>query len=149
MMEHDLEKMQRIQLLMMSVRRKQRPIFHKAIQPFNVTPQQYYVLKTLYNDGSARVNQLAEKMQVKPSAITIIVNKLVEQELVIREYDEEDRRAVNVYLTTSGEELVKKARRLHGELMRRYFAHFSEEELETFITLYDKLDMMMQQESMD
>ncbi|GGE69157.1 MarR family winged helix-turn-helix transcriptional regulator [Priestia taiwanensis] len=149
MMEHDLEKMQRIQLLMMSVRRKQRPIFHKAIQPFNVTPQQYYVLKTLYNDGSARVNQLAEKMQVKPSAITIIVNKLVEQELVIREYDEEDRRAVNVYLTTSGEELVKKARRLHGELMRRYFARFSEEELETFITLYDKLDMMMQQESMD
>jgi DNA-binding MarR family transcriptional regulator len=146
MIEHDLETMQRIQKLMVSVRKRQRPLFLRAIQPFNVTTQQYYILRVLFENGVARVNHLAEEMKVKPSAITIIVNKLVERELVTREYDEQDRRAVNINLTSSGEEIVRKVRRLHDEMMRRYFAHFSEEEVKMFVTLYEKLDVMMQEQ---
>jgi DNA-binding MarR family transcriptional regulator len=149
MIEHDLEVMQRIQKLMVSVRKKQRPLFFRALQPFNITPQQYHVLRCVYEDGCARVNHLAEQMKVKPSAITIIVNKLVERELVTRNYDEEDRRAVNVRISPNGEKLVKQVRRLHDQMMRRYFAHFSEEEMTTFVMLYEKLDEMMEKESME
>ncbi|MEK4222465.1 MarR family transcriptional regulator [Bacillus sp. FSL W8-0116] len=115
----------------------------KKMQPFGITGPQYHIMKMLKREGPARATQLADMMNVKPSAITVIIDRLIERGLVERCHSDTDRRVVMMQLTKAGEELVETVSVSFSQLMGTFFSHFSNAELMTFYQLYKKLDQVI------
>lgn len=67
-----------------------------------LTNGQIFMIYHINEVGSCTVSALAAKMEVKPSAITVMLDRLESHGYVIRERGTEDRRVVHVALTDEG-----------------------------------------------
>jgi len=69
-----------------------------------LTPPQFYVLKTLYeHQGRCRIGIIAKKHHLTQATVTGLVKRLEALDLVTREQREDDGRSVDVLLTSEGE----------------------------------------------
>lgn len=99
---------------------------------FNVTVDQWLVLKHLYENESLKQNQLADLLFKDNPTLTRIIDLLCEKELVVRKLHPTDRRCFQVTLTRQGRSKVeqmkpkiKKIRLKAWEgLSKDDFAHF-------------------------
>jgi DNA-binding MarR family transcriptional regulator len=86
-----------------------------------------------------KMTEIADKTQSPMSTLTNIVDKLVEKGLLIREHSSEDRRAINVTLSRTGqtafESLISQKMLTAEELLSEY----SEEEQNKFLSYLDRL----------
>ncbi|WP_411832790.1 MarR family transcriptional regulator [Paenibacillus dokdonensis] len=55
-----------------------------------VTPSQYYLLGAIQEKEPCSISSLAKKMDVTPSAITVMLDRLVQSKFVSRYHDEKD-----------------------------------------------------------
>lgn len=101
------------------LRRMWHAIIHGVHQPGHPEPaqgQQYWALGSLIG-GSRRMSDLAECAQTSQASLTGIVDRLEERGLVERVRSREDRRVVEVTLTTAGREEMRRVEaRLLGSL---------------------------------
>lgn len=110
------------------------------LKPFSLTTPQFNILRILrgQHPEASTVNLLIDRMLDKSSNASRIVDKLEEKELVIRKQCKDDRRAVDVFISKKGLELLTK---LDVELARweASFNKLSEEESKILNSLLDKL----------
>jgi len=71
-----------------------------------LTTSQFGVLEALYHLGPMCQSELGEKLLRSGGNITLVIDNLEKQGLVLRTRDQEDRRLVNVSLTPAGEALI-------------------------------------------
>jgi DNA-binding MarR family transcriptional regulator len=91
-------------------------------------------LKSLFfisNQGSTNLGNLARALGVTPSNVTGIVDRLVEQNLVSRKENPENRRMLSLRVTAMGEELVASLRERRRGYMSEALARMNEDELAT------------------
>src|SRR5579884_4278407 len=96
----------------------------------NITVKQLKVMLILSNRGSETVTELARRLGVHISTVTGILDRLVQQKLVQREEDPQDRRHVISRLTPEGESVLDRLYYGVGrdELARR-LEHIAPEDL--------------------
>lgn len=83
----------------------------------DVTLPQYRALVVLAQHGSRRPADLAAALAVTPSTATRMCDRLVAKGLIGRDRSDDDRRAVTVSLSRTGEDLVRDVtRRRRAEL---------------------------------
>jgi MarR family 2-MHQ and catechol resistance regulon transcriptional repressor len=73
-----------------------------------LTASQFGVLETLYHLGPMRQGEICAKQLKSGGNITLVVDNLRKRDLVRRERDENDRRAVVVSLTRAGKTLIER-----------------------------------------
>lgn len=85
-------------------------VLRKQLKTQHITLQQFNILRILRgrHPKPATVNLLKERMLDKMSDASRIVERLVRKQLVVREVNQKDRRAVDIYITEKGLELLKK-----------------------------------------
>lgn len=82
-------------------------------------------------EGRLRMTELARKIVASTSGLTRVVDKLEAAGLVRRERLEDDRRVVEVVLTSGGNEALQAARPFHRDAVQRYFVrHLDDGDLE-------------------
>ncbi|WP_297565966.1 MarR family winged helix-turn-helix transcriptional regulator [uncultured Faecalibaculum sp.] len=97
----------------------------KQLLDEGISLEMYYCLKTLeWAGGSATMSQLAAWTKVPAHQMTKMVNKLVEQGLVSRCDDPDDRRIVRIRLTEKADE---------------YMAHFLAHKASCFLPLLEQM----------
>jgi DNA-binding MarR family transcriptional regulator len=74
---------------------------------FNVTVDQWLVLKNLYENDQMKQNELAERMFKDNPTLTRIIDLLCEKGLTIRKIHPSDRRSFIVELTKDGQKKVE------------------------------------------
>ena len=74
------------------------------------------------------IQKIAEELEVKPSAITVMLERLVQNGLVSRVQDESDRRSVLVTLTDTGGEVLVKAKNHSKEILMNYASLLDKDE---------------------
>jgi DNA-binding MarR family transcriptional regulator len=81
------------------------------LKPFGLTFARYeaLVLLTFSSRGSLPLGKMGERLQVHPTSVTSIVDRLESAELVLRRRHPEDGRAVLAEITDSGRSLVEEA----------------------------------------
>jgi DNA-binding MarR family transcriptional regulator len=87
-----------------------------------VTPQQHQLMLGVAGftgRGSATVSELAEFLQERHHSVVGLVERAVQNGLVRRTQDREDRRVVIVSLTRRGDEILSKLVKLHQEEAQR------------------------------
>lgn len=142
-MPNDMTHIDKIQALTFAIGKKMQTELLEQMQASGLTPPQFYILKILDHYGASRATQLAEKMYVKPSAITVMTDRLIDRRLVERYHDDNDRRVVVIELTKKGKATVEEAMAARNEHIAKYFSHLELQEREDLLRLFEKLETII------
>ena len=111
-----------------------------SFEKYNLTSQQFNVLRILrgQHPKPATINLIKERMLDKMSDASRIVDRLVQKELVSRCTNNNDRRAVDIHISTKGMDILSK---MDSEFKTSdLFKHnLTEEEAATLSNLLDKM----------
>lgn len=126
---------ERVGISMWKVQRKimSQMSLHKEI---GLTVPQFGLLHMIAQEKQARVIHLADKMEVKSSAVTVMLDRLELLELIARVPDENDRRAVIVTITDKGQGFLEEAQHRSMLLLEEHLSILEPEELENFAHYY-------------
>lgn len=113
--------------------------YQKQLKEFDITTEQWQVLKSLYLNDQCNQKELAKICFKDQAALTRILDILEKKELVKREKSQNDRREFLIVLTSEGEELAEKTMALISEEIKRMYSGFTDEEENTLKSLLKKL----------
>ena len=103
------------------------------------TRAQICILFSLLYGGPQSVKELAHRLGMTPSAITQMVDGLVEQGLLIRKEDTKDRRKTCVILTKKGQKKLEGIRKDRMESFTKLFETLSDSDLLQLKNIYSKI----------
>ncbi len=111
----------------------------QALKPFDVSLQQFNVLRILRGQKGrpANLSTLNERMVSPMSNTTRLVDKLIAKGLVRRNTCPDNRRKVEIRLTEDGQATLKEMDAAVASAERELLANFSEEDLSQLNTLLD------------
>lgn len=109
----------------------------------SLTGPQTMMLYTILRHQPCQVTKLAQMMEVKPGAITVMIDRLLHQGMVERTYDAKDRRVVLLTLSAHGLEIIEEIRKLRFETISRYLSELEPEEVAALLSTFDKLSSIM------
>ncbi len=90
-----------------------------ALVPFNLKPAQLDVLMNLHRHPGMSQHDLARRLLVGRSNITMTLPQLERRGLLKREGDEKDKRVLRLTLTDAGEALLMQALKVHTALIEK------------------------------
>ena len=93
-----------------------------ALQPLDLKPAQLDVLMNLYRHPGMSQHDLARKLLVGRSNVTMLLPQLEQRALVRRENDDKDKRILRLFLTVAGEALLMDALKVHMALIEKVMA---------------------------
>ncbi|HEX2527941.1 MAG TPA: MarR family transcriptional regulator [Geminicoccus sp.] len=97
--------------------------FSLKVATFGVTVAEWVVLRELYDQDSVVPSMLAERLGMTRGAISKLVDRLVDKELVAKSVDKEDRRFQALTLTAGGRALVPELSALADRNDEEFFGH--------------------------
>ena len=100
----------------------------------DVTMSQAKCLYVVAVHPSIGMSALAAHLDVSLSAVSGLVDRLVDHGYVERREDAADRRQMQITLTASGQSVVDHIRELNSEHLRRLLAGLDSDELEALLT---------------
>ncbi|GAB4336254.1 MAG: hypothetical protein Kow0089_06380 [Desulfobulbaceae bacterium] len=99
----------------------------KLLAPFDLTLEQFHLLKNLSRDEGASQRALGEMTGKTPANVTRILARLEQKNLVCRRRSRRDRRTIHVHLTDRGTTLVREVFSVFETFSERLTAGVPEE----------------------
>ncbi|AEF95541.1 regulatory protein MarR [Desulfotomaculum nigrificans CO-1-SRB] len=97
-------------------------------------------LRELWQQNGLTVTELGEKLVLKASTITSLVDRMERDGLVYRERGNDDRRVVKIYLTEQALKLQGRCPDFDEYLEQKLKPNFSDAEIKTLVKLLNKLE---------
>jgi len=114
----------------------ERRVRTRLEEEFETTLPRFDVLAALEREPDGlTMSQLSTALLVSNGNVTGIVNRLIEELLVIRTAESEDRRIATVRLTRKGREAFQRMARKHEEWVDRMFAGVTDAQMEQLMKL--------------
>ena len=101
---------------------------NKALSPLELNAAQLDMLMNIHRHPRLSQQELAERLLVGRSNVTMLLPQLEKQGLVRREADTKDKRVMRLELTPAGDKLLSKALDVYATLIERVMSASSEEE---------------------
>jgi DNA-binding MarR family transcriptional regulator len=115
----------------------------------DLTNDQHYILRYIHQASVCTSSELADAFEVNKSAITAIINRMVDRGLILRTRDENDRRVIYLTLTDKGRELFEQTQEKIRLLVESIITQFEETEIKNFIDTYEKLARILINKKME
>ncbi|GHH99016.1 MarR family winged helix-turn-helix transcriptional regulator [Neobacillus kokaensis] len=106
---------------------------------YNIGVAPIITLAELKQNGPQQQTVLAKRLGYTPGAMTNIAARLIKQGMAERQYNENDRRHVLLAITEKGLDVLKEAQKKGQEMRVELFQELTEEEVEQFLTIHEKL----------
>lgn len=106
---------------------------HKDMESIGITLPQGFVLGTLVKFGEMKISELSNKVNLSNSTITGIIDRLENQQMVVRSRSTEDRRIVYVKVTPKVDDLYKGIFKKAEETFEDLLSAGTSEELDKMI----------------
>lgn len=126
-MEQDNEKS--IQSLIMEISRMYMEKCFVKLKKVGIHPRQIPILAVLYRRDGCSQKELAQELGVKPPTVTVSIQRLEKNGLLIRRQDEKDQRVSRIYLSDAGNAIIREGMQLVREGEKQILSGFSESEL--------------------
>lgn len=98
------------------------------IREFDVYPGQPPLLMRLFELNGLSQRELADKMNITPATLTVMIDRMQKTGLVERKADSRDQRISRVFLTEKGRSAAVEVKRAIREVEQRCFERFIPEE---------------------
>jgi len=110
----------------------------------NLTLPQFDVLAQLNREEGITQQTLADRLLVTKGNVCGLMDRMMEQGLVERRADPEDRRANMLYLTPKGKQLVEQVMPAHSDMIADYMGALSPEKQKQLLDLLSELDRSLE-----
>lgn len=111
---------------------------------FDITIDQWSVLKLLYQQDALTHKDLAEKLGKDQPTLTRIIDIIIKKKLVERVENPQDRRSLTIHLTPAGVAKVEELSPAVKRIRMKAWENLSDEDFQHFLrilnTIYDNLD---------
>ncbi|HEX8539057.1 MAG TPA: MarR family transcriptional regulator, partial [Cystobacter sp.] len=84
-------------------------VYRRFLEPLGLTHPQYLVMLALWQHGPLSIKELSRLLQLDPGTLSPLVKRLAAAELVRRDRDPHDERALAIALTDRGRALRAEA----------------------------------------
>ncbi len=123
------------------VQNKINETIHSALKPFDISLQQFNVLRILRGQKGvpANLNTINERMVTKMSNTTRLVDKLIIKDFVARQICQKNRRKVEIFITEIGLEALHEMDAVMTQTEHKLLEGFTENELTQLNELLHKL----------
>ncbi|KEO81172.1 MarR family winged helix-turn-helix transcriptional regulator [Tumebacillus flagellatus] len=98
----NLEKIKAVSLPFRDIQKELMNLVRQDAERVGVTTQQLIVLLEIATNPTGGLEQLSDRMQLSPSTLSGIVDRLVKSGLLVRERSERDRRNLELHLSAEG-----------------------------------------------
>jgi DNA-binding MarR family transcriptional regulator len=102
--------------------------FQAKVEARGVTVAEWVIMRALFDSPGARPSALAEEVGLTRGAVSKLVDRLVNKQLVSCDADEQDGRAQTIRLTAAGKKLVPLLASLADQNDAEAFGHLSKSE---------------------
>jgi DNA-binding MarR family transcriptional regulator len=126
------------------------PVFYgKVMKVWHITsgakqPQQYYlILGLVLKAGPLQMSELGRRLGISRPNTTFLVNRLIKEGKLKREYDKSDRRIIKVSITSVGKEFIRGYKKKVIENISGNLSDLSVEEVEDLGESLDKLKIIL------
>jgi DNA-binding MarR family transcriptional regulator len=117
-----------------------RKTFNKAIAEYNITSEQYALLK-LINKKNLTPTQIADLLNKDRAAITRFINALEKKSLIKKEGI--DKRSYKILITEKGKELLEKIDEKAVFFRKKIENNISKEKIDCLFDVLEKLEKIM------
>lgn len=117
-----------------------RKTFNKAIAEYNITSEQYALLK-LINKKNLTPTQITDLLNKDRAAITRFINALEKKELIKKEGI--DKRSYKILITEKGKELLEKIDEKAVFFRKKIENNISKEKIDCLFDVLEKLEKIM------
>ncbi|QEE44136.1 MarR family transcriptional regulator [Rhizobium sp. WL3] len=113
----------------------------RALGPLDIKPPHLDILVNLYRFEGISQQELARKLLVGRSNMSMLLPQMEKRGLLERRPDQKDKRVLRLFLTDEGRALSEKAMRIQTELIERTLSATPIEECQK---LADNMDLLIQ-----
>jgi DNA-binding MarR family transcriptional regulator len=121
----------------------------KLSMQYNITGPQLACLLAVNEHGPLTVSSLAREIHLSPSTIVGIIDRLEQKALVLRRRSSQDRRVINIEITSKGMELVSSAPSPLQDTLAKALQGLPEIEQISIVSSLEKIVKLMEAEGID
>ncbi|KAB2696531.1 MarR family transcriptional regulator [Ochrobactrum sp. Kaboul] len=118
----------------------------QGLAPFNLKIADLDVLMNIYRHPGESQHDLARRILVGRSNITMLLPKLENRGLLMRTGDATDKRIIRLTLTPDGEKLLGEALAVYSELIDRVMAHSTASQCNAMGDMMRRIAEMLEKE---
>jgi DNA-binding MarR family transcriptional regulator len=130
---------QRLGFLMHDVSRMRRNVFDEFMRPLRVTRSQWWVLAYLSRLDGMIQSDLADLLELRKAPLGNLLGRLESNGLIRRAADARDGRVKRVFLTPSGNRLIREMRSRSHEMSERVLQGLNLQQRRTLADLLGKV----------
>ena len=109
------------------------------INPHGIGVGQWYFLRELWEEDGLAQGDLSWRAGMTAPTTVVAIRRMVEDGLVVRKQDEDDRRKVRIHLTEKGRQLRDELLPLASEVNNIATEGFSQKEIQQFRSFVDRM----------
>lgn len=106
---------------------------------FNIPHSHIKVLFYLVHNGPLPISKMAKELCISKPNMTPVIDKLVEDGLVTRDYDPTDRRVILIQATPKAIEVLKEGKEYIKEVIKEKLSPLSDEDISNLSSSLDSL----------
>ncbi|TBX27808.1 MULTISPECIES: MarR family winged helix-turn-helix transcriptional regulator [Nioella] len=118
-------------------------------QSVGLTAAQLRVLQIVSEKGQCTATAISQQMRISQATVTSLVDKLVRQEMVVRERSQTDRRQTNIVITEKGIRALADAPDPLQQRFVRKFSAMEDWEQAALIAALERVASMLDAEDID
>jgi DNA-binding MarR family transcriptional regulator len=107
-------------------------VLDKALSPFDITAAQYVIVSMLASGRAGTATQLCKELSYNPGAMTRMLDRLEQKNILRRKPDPDSRRTFKVELTAHGRALFPDLFASSERVIEQVFGAFTPNELDQF-----------------
>lgn len=111
----------------------------KNLPSFEITRQQMELLHLIKLDDGKPMKYYCDKLMVSKSNLTVIADKLIDEGLIRRENDPDDRRIIILKLTRNGDIYIKKKFEIIKQDISNKLSMLDDEDIEKLNRLFSEI----------
>ncbi|HDR7590439.1 MarR family transcriptional regulator [Bacillus mycoides] len=114
---------------------------HQNASTLGLTVQQMGILNSIYATPNTTLKDISERLSVPKSTMSVNVDELVNLELIERKQSHEDRREIQLKVTTKGQEISKRSieNSTSYKAMELALEQLSEEDIQILLRIHNDL----------
>ncbi|KZE48324.1 MarR family transcriptional regulator [Brevibacillus parabrevis] len=111
-----------------------------------ITSNQIILINLLHERGRMLTGELAKLLNITPSAVSQMLNKMEKRKLVRRSINPENRREILVELDTAGTEYIQTSREVELSIIERFYSKLPKNDLLALKEIMEKFLQIIEQE---
>ncbi|MCC7559820.1 MAG: MarR family transcriptional regulator [Methanobacterium sp.] len=103
------------------------------------TLRQLYYIELIDKNQGISVSELAKKLEVKKSTVSIAINQLIDLGIINKIQSNEDKRFYSLQLTHKGNQIMEMHKQVHKNTIKKILKILNPEEVENFVKIVNKI----------